>query len=278
MKVLPFKIPKPKKEALVYQEDHEQVFYDKLHQHEEIQISLIVEGTGSLIVGDSISTYRKDDILLIGGNIPHVFRSDSKTPESVMYTLFFTANSFGKDFFKVTDLEGTKVFFKKAEHGVKISGNRELIDVFMNLQHQSKIERIGSLLRIMNLIMHCGGQNLSSFIYRKKITDNEGKRMSRVFEYAMENFDKPVSLEQVAQRANMSKNAFCRYFKRRTNKTFFQFLTELRIERACKLLTEDKELPVFMVSELSGFQNIANFNRKFKEQKKMTPGSYRKHT
>lgn len=278
MKVLPFKIPKPKKEALVYQEDHEHVFYDKLHQHEEIQISLIVEGTGSLIVGDSISTYRKDDILLIGGNIPHVFRSDSKTRESVMYTLFFTANSFGKDFFKVTDLEETRIFFEKAAHGVKISGNRRLIDIFMNLRQQTKIERIGSLLRIIDLIMHCEGQSLSSFIYRKKITDNEGKRMSRVFEFAMENFDKSISLEEVAQQANMSKNAFCRYFKRRTNKTFFQFLTELRIERACKLLVEDRDLPIFMVSEMSGFQNIANFNRKFKEQKQTTPGSYRKNT
>lgn len=278
MKVLPFKIPKPKKEALVYQEDYELVFYDKLHQHEEIQISLIVEGTGSLIVGDTISTYRKDDILLIGGNIPHVFRSDSKKKVSVMYTLFFTANSFGKDFFKVTDLEDARIFFEKAEHGLKIFGNAELISIFKSLQHQTKIERIGSLLRIINLIMLTEGQSLSSFIYRKKITDNEGKRMSRVFEYAMENFKDPISLEEVAQKANMSRNAFCRYFKRRTNKTFFQFLTELRIERACKLLVEDKDIPVSAVCELSGFQNIANFNRQFKKLKNQTPSSFRTHS
>lgn len=88
-KVLPFKIPKPEQEALVYQEDHEVVFYDKLHQHEEIQISYIIKGSGSLIVGDTISDFKPNDILVIGEHIPHVFRSDSKAAaQSVMYTLF----------------------------------------------------------------------------------------------------------------------------------------------------------------------------------------------
>ncbi len=107
MKVLPFKIPKPEKEALVYQEDHEIIFYDKLHQHEEIQISYIMEGSGSLIVGDSINEYQPHDILIIGENIPHVFRSDAEAhPNSIMYTLFFTKKSFGKEFFNLTDLSG----------------------------------------------------------------------------------------------------------------------------------------------------------------------------
>lgn len=278
MKVLPFKIPKPQKEALVYQEDHELVFYDKLHQHEEIQISLIVEGTGSLIVGDTINTYQKNDILLIGGNVPHVFRSDRNAEKSVMFTLFFTVNSFGREFFEVSDLEGTKDFFEKAEKGVKISGEPRLREVFEELKSQSKIERIGSLLKIIDLIKQCEGRRLSSFIYKKKISDNEGKRMSEVYEYAMENYNEPICLEEISQKANMSKNAFCRYFKKRTNKTFFQFLTELRIESACKLLVEDKDVPISIVSEMSGFQNIANFNRKFKELKNMTPSYYRKHS
>ena len=80
MTVLPFKIPKPKNEALVYQEDHEVFFYDKLHQHEEIQISLILKGSGTIIVGDSINAYNKFDVLVIGGNVPHVFN---------VYALFY---------------------------------------------------------------------------------------------------------------------------------------------------------------------------------------------
>lgn len=277
MKVLPFKIPKPKQETLVYQEDHEFIFYDKLHQHEEIQISLIVEGKGTLIVGDTINSYGRGDVLLIGENIPHVFRSDNNEKKSLMYTLFFSRSSFGKEFFTVADLEETKGFFDKAKSGLKISGNEYLNSLFLNLQHQNRIRRISSLLRIIDHITYCEGRRLSSFIYNKKISDNEGKRMSEVFEYAIEKFPEPITLEEISMKANMSKNAFCRYFKKRTNKTFFQFLTEIRIENACKMLVEDKDIPISIVSELSGFQNIANFNRKFKELKKTTPSLFRKN-
>ncbi|RNL77853.1 AraC family transcriptional regulator [Sinomicrobium pectinilyticum] len=277
MKVLPFKIPKPEQEALVYQEDHETAFYDQLHQHEEIQISFIVEGAGSLIVGDTINHYKKNDILIIGENIPHVFRSDLQaSPRSVMYTLFFTKTSFGKDFFTIPDLTDTQLFFKEAEYGIKIlSGQKKIIKRFNKLKKESKIERIGSLLKIIRLITDAEKQPLSSFVYRKKYTDDEGKRMSAVFEHAMEHFNEVISLDAVAEKANMSKNAFCRYFKKRTNKTFFQFLIEIRIEHACKLLYRNPELSISIISEMCGFQNITNFNRKFKELKHITPSQYR---
>ena len=114
------------------------------------------------------------------------------------------------------------------------------------------------------------------YIYDKKITDNEGKRMQTVFEYVMTNFQKNITLDEIAALSNMTKNAFCKYFKVRTNKTFFQFLIEIRIERAGKLLSKSQELSVLEVSELCGFNNISNFNRKFKEIKGVSPLVYRK--
>ncbi|WP_335964275.1 AraC family transcriptional regulator [Galbibacter sp. PAP.153] len=277
MKVLPFKIPKPEQEALVYQEDHEVVFYDQLHQHEEIQISFILKGSGTLVVGDSINTYHKNDILIIGGNVPHVFKSDVEASDmSIMYTLFFTKNAFGKEFFHISDMETAKDFFTNAAYGMKISeDHKKIVKIFKKLQYQSKIERIASLLKIINQIIAIEHAPLSSFIYGKKYTDDEGKRMRAVFEHAMENYHNQITLEEVADKANMTKNAFCRYFKKRTNKTFFQFLIEIRIENACKLLFRNKEMSIATVSELCGFQNITNFNRKFKELKGITPSQYR---
>lgn len=276
MTVLPFKIPKPKNEALVYQEDREICFYDKLHQHEEIQISLILNGSGTIIVGDSINSYNQFDVLVIGGNIPHVFRSDKRNEESLMFTLFFTASSLGKEFFQITDLQDTARFFEKAAYGVKISGNKDLIRIFQRLKGENKIERIGSLLKIISLTIENEGQRLCSFVYKKRISNHEGKRIRAVFEHAMENFQEPINLDEIAQKASMSKNAFCRYFKKHTNKTFFEFLTELRIANACKLLQQDKEMPISSIADSSGFQNIANFNRKFKELKGITPSEFRK--
>ena len=277
MKVLPFKIPKPEDGALVYQEDKEPIFYNQLHQHEEIQVSLILKGEGTLIVGDSINEYKPKDILVIGGNIPHVFRSDvSQLPESHMLTLFFTKNSFGTQFFSISDLNELQSFFSDISFGVKVLSNKEkIIKQFKKLKKQNKITRIATLLHILNLISGAEKEALSSFVYRKKYTDDEGKRMSAVFEHAMNHFHENITLETIADKANMSKNAFCRYFKKRTNKTFFQFLIEIRIENATKLIYNNKEMPISSVAELCGFQNIANFNRKFKELKKISPSQFR---
>ncbi|MEH6681827.1 MAG: AraC family transcriptional regulator [Sediminicola sp.] len=280
MKILPFKIPKPEQEALVYQEDSEVLFYDKLHQHEEIQISYVVSGGGSLVVGDTISDFNANDILVIGGNIPHVFRSDPKAaPRSVMYTLFFTKESFGRDFFKLPDMNRLKGFFDESVYGMKILSDREkLFQHFNGLKDQSRIQRVSTLLCILEILISAEKQPLSTFVYRKKYTDDEGNRMNNVIGFALSHFHESIPLELVAEKASMSKNAFCRYFKKRTNKTFFQFLIEIRIEHACRLLFRDNGLPIAEVSEQCGFLNIANFNRKFKELKGVTPTQYRKHT
>lgn len=277
MKVLPFKIPKPEDEALVYQVDKERVFYDQLHQHAEIQISYIAKGSGSLIVGDSISNYKEGDVLVIGGYIPHAFKSDvSASPESIMYTLFFDINSFGKDFFRITDLSATKDFFKKSELGMRITSNTDLlIREFDQLKSQNKIEQIATLLNIISIITKSETLPLSSFAYRKSFSDDEGKRMNDVFKFAMDKYNEPLNLDEVSDVANMSKNAFCRYFKKRTNKTFFQFLIEIRIENACKLILNKPELAISIISEQCGFNNIANFNRKFKELKNCSPTQFR---
>ena len=277
MKVLPFKIPKPEKEALIYQEDTGVFFYDQLHQHEEIQISYIVEGRGTLIIGDSINDFKEDDIFVIGENIPHVFRTDRNySSSSKMLTLFFTKNSFGKDFFSLTDMSNVDDFFKKSEYGMKVLSKKEKITLlFLKLGKQNKIQRISSLLKILNYIIFAKTSPLSSFVNRKKYTEDEGRRMNDVFEYAISSFDKVISLEEVAEKANMTKNAFCRYFKKRTNKTFFQFLIEIRIENACKMLHHNKDISISTISELSGFQDIANFNRKFKELKGISPSQFR---
>jgi AraC-like DNA-binding protein len=193
-----------------------------------------------------------------------------------MYTLFFTKTSFGKDFFDLSDLSELEHFFNDSEYGIRIlSKKRGIIKNFKKLIHLNRIERIASFLKILSIILQSKKEPLSSFVYRKKYTEFDGERMNNVFQYAMNNFQESISLDEISGKANMSKNAFCRYFKKRTNKTFFQFLIEIRIEHACKLLYKNQDLSISVISELCGFQNIANFNRKFKELKKMTPTDYR---
>ena len=278
MKILPFQIPKPKDDALIYQEDREVVFYDKLHQHKEIQISFIAEGEGTLIVGDTINYYKKGDVLAIGSNLPHVFKSDvaaKKTSE--MLTLFFTKTAFGEYFFELEELREIRSFFKKVEHGFRPSPkSKKMESLFLQLHNSSKFQRFIIFLEILKHLSKVKSKPLSSFIYDKKYSDSEGKRMQDVMDFTMKNYHKQISLDDIAQVAAMTKNAFCKYFKRRTNKSYFTFLNELRIENACKLLLSEEGFSIADIAEKSGFSNISNFNRQFKTVKKMVPSEYRK--
>ncbi|MCK5400869.1 MAG: helix-turn-helix domain-containing protein [Flavobacteriaceae bacterium] len=277
MKILPFKIPKPEQDALIYQEDHELVFFDKFHQHEEIQVSLIAEGKGTLIVGDSINYYSKGDVLVIGSNLPHVFKSEAvENVESQMFTLFFTKEAFGKAFFDLEEMRELKSFFKRAENGFKVTSKSNVLqNMFFELKDSSKLQRFILLLKISKVLSKSKYIALSSFIYKKEYSDIEGKRMRDVMEYTMNNYHKNISLERIATTASMTKNAFCKYFKRRTNKTYFNFLNELRIENACRLLLSDKDFTIAEIADKSGFNNISNFNRQFKNVKQIVPSEYR---
>jgi AraC-like DNA-binding protein len=278
MKVFPFKIPKPKEEALIYQEDREVVFYDKLHQHEEIQISYIANGEGTILVGDTITGYQKGNIIVIGSNLPHVFRSEVNTNEtSVMLTLFFTLDSFGNNFFDLPEFKTLEPFFTAIKNGFKIDEvPKKIINQFLKLKNANEFDRFILFFKLIKSISNNEKETLSNFIYDKPFTDREGKRMQLVFDHVMTNYQRDISLEEIASVSNMTKNAFCRYFKLRTNKTFFQFLIDIRIERASKLLLKNRELSVIEIAELCGFNNISNFNRKFKELKHNSPLQYRK--
>ena len=279
MKVLPFKIPKPEQNAIVFQIDHDEIFYDKLHQHEEIQLSLIVEGEGTLIVGDTINHYTKGDILVIGSNLPHVFKSDvTASKVSHMLTLFFSKSSFGNAFFEFEELKELQTFFKRSKHGFKVTSRQKSItDLFFKLEKASKFNRFLILFQLLKLASTANYKSLSSFVYDKKINDNEGTRMRNVFEFTVDHFKTEISLETISDVANMTKNAFCKYFKKRTNKTYFTFLNELRIENACKLLQTNKEFTIAEIAELSGYNNLSNFNRQFQIIKQQSPTDFKKH-
>lgn len=278
MKVLPFKISKPNDDALIYQEDRGPIFYNKLHQHEELQISWIVEGSGTLVVGDTVNHYHKNDVIVIGSRLPHVFKSElQEDKDSIMFSLFFSKNSFGAHFFELDELQSVAQFFKRATVGYKaLSHFNTTKAYFLKLFEASNFDRFIILMQLLAILSKCKFKNLSSFVYQKQYSDREGKRMAKVMEYTMEHFQDQISLTEIAKIATMTKNAFCTYFKKRTNKTYTQFLNELRVEHTCKLLLSKGEAPIVEIAEQAGFNNLSNFNRRFKDLKKMSPNSYRK--
>ena len=278
MKALSFKIPKTTTDALIVQEDRGATFYDAFHQHEEIQISWVISGEGSLIVGDTVSSYQHNDIFIFGSNVPHVLKSSSIASHSHMISLFFTRTSFGDDFFDLSEFDEVRSFFDLFPFGIRVLSEKEnLKKMFLDVKNEpNKLERLLIFLQMLKILSQTRKETISSSLLKKKYSDNEGKRMAQVFQLVMNEFYRDITLEEVAKKANMTKNAFCRYFKKRTNKTFFEFLTEIRIENSCLLLSKEPDISIAEASYKSGFKNLSHFNRKFKKIKKNTPTEFRK--
>ena len=278
MKVFPFKIPKSSNNALIIQEDCESLFYDKLHQHPEIQMSYIISGTGTLLVGDTISRFKEGEVLVFGSNLPHVFRSDSQEEGlSHMLTVFFDRDSFGSSFFQTEELKEFNLLFKQAASGFRVRDKKGVFKKeFILFKTLPKLERFMGFINLLYKIYEAPKELLSNFTKNTKYTDTEGQRMSTVFDYCLTNFQERITLDEIAKIAVMSPTAFCRFFKERTNKTFNQFLLELRVEHACQLLrTPNNQDPIANIAYTSGFNSVSNFNRYFKKQKGISPREYK---
>lgn len=274
MKVLPFKIAKPLNQNLIVQIDESDMFYNQLHQHEELQLSLIIRGLGKVVVGDSVRQFSAGDFFVIGSNCPHLFQSELNDAGVKMISLFFTKSSFGNDFFNLADLAEIQSFFALSNDGFTLINNKKVVkDIMIEMPSQDKLMRFIQLLRLLKLLCHSERHVLTKFIYPKKIGSRDGQRLQVIYDFVINNFHNQINLDEISKLAFMTPNAFCRFFKKRTNKTFFQFLIELRLEHACQLLL-DTDLPIAEIAEQSGFNSISNFNRQFKAQKRVSPSQY----
>jgi len=276
LKVLPFEISKPIDVRLLIQVDKSISFFDKLHQHKEIQISCIVDGHGKLIIGDSVHYFEAGEIFVIGSQVPHLFQSFPDKGISHMISIFFTTSSFGPDFFTIPDFAQLQPFFNRVAKSFKPKTHENLIaELMLQLPSKNKLNRFIQFLKLLQLLGSCDAETLTAYTHPKALKYNEGKRLQDVFDYVTKNFQADITLATIADLAYMTPNAFCRFFKQRTDKSFFQFLIELRIAHACQLLLGNKEMTILEVAEQSGFKSISNFNKTFKSLKKCTPSTYK---
>lgn len=283
MKALPFKIPKTSASSIRVQIDHQPFFYDTLHQHPEIQITLIISGTGTLFQGEYIGYFRPGDVFIIGANVPHVLKSDashyqSDSHSSHAISVFFEEHSLGSTFFQLPELGEVKQLLHQSIRGIRLlHSTKEIIGKqILAITEQKALTTIISLLQILETLTESKDlQYLSKEFTPYIIDENEGIRLNDVFQFTIREHHRTIKLEEVAAMTNMTTSAFCRYFKQRTRKTYITFLNEVRIAQACKqLLNED--LTIAQVCFQCGFNNLSNFNRVFKTINEVSPKVYRK--
>ncbi|SDS12658.1 AraC-type DNA-binding protein [Mucilaginibacter mallensis] len=274
MKVLQFTIPVAYDKSVITEQVELPYHYPYLHRHTETQITWIQQGEGTLIVGNNMHDYAAGDIFLLGANLPHVFKSNpeyfnSDSGRSIKaFTLFFNPDGILAALFNLPELKSFRIFLQQHQQGFKIPA-----DNFSPVSHAMNAVKGASgpeqLIQFFNLIkslitIDTKLDPLSSYGDLPAITENEGIRIGNIYNFIMQNYSEAITLEDVAKAAYMTPESFCRYFKKHTGHTFISFLSEIRINEACKKLTAHKFESISTVAYKCGFKSITNFNRVFK--------------
>jgi AraC-like DNA-binding protein len=260
--------------------------YDIWHNHTELEFLHIINGSGTRFIGDSIEAFSSGDMVLVGSNLPHVWRSDKlyydefpKIQVELILTQF-TKNFAGVEFFNLPEMGSIRELLEDANQGLQILGKtRDLIsDRLVRLSELEGGEKLMEFIQILFIISKSKEyRKLSSIGFLDSYQTKGPTRINKVHDFVMNNFMEEISLKEAADIANMNETAFCRYFKSATLKTFTQFVNEVRIGYACKLLLSE-EFNISGIGYECGFKNISYFNRVFKNSLGLTPQQYqRKH-
>ncbi len=250
------------------------------HFHPEVEILLIVQGTGLRYVGDSVELYAPGDLVMIGPNVSHEWCSDRSLGNSISEAIYILFNTeiMGSDFWNLPESKIILKIIQQSERGIKLTGKtRDQVAFLMKrIDTSYGFSRITLLMNILELIAFNGEyQYLATPVLQNTINEYEGDRLNKVFKYVLDNCQQEITLENAASLANLSKPAFCRYFKKRSNKTFVRFLNEVRIGNACRMLINENQ-SIAGICFSCGYNNISYFIRQFRAITGFTPLGYRK--
>jgi AraC-like DNA-binding protein len=282
MKPLLFKVPTVDDRSFRIEQDSFPHFYGHLHFHPEIQLTLIQEGEGTLIVGDKIDRFSPNDVLMLGSNLPHVLRSDpdyflpDSTHRSTSISALFHTEQLEPSVLNLPETRHLLHLLQESQHGIRFrcDNGHPLAQKFELLPVQRPFEQLLTLLSILDFLStNASREVLSVTAFKHPQRPEDHQRLERVFSYILEKYHSPISLEDVANVANLTPGAFCRFFRQHTRKTFSTLLNEVRVEHACRYLRESK-LSISQIAFSCGYTNLSNFNRQFKDIMGMPPGEY----
>jgi AraC-like DNA-binding protein len=278
MKPLQFTIPVTPDKSVLVQEDKIPNFYPYLHRHKEAQLIWIKKGEGTLIVDNNFYDFSSGDIFLIAPQQSHVFRSHT-TEEEYVHTLsvFYDPDGALSALLNLPELRPFSSFLKEYQGGFKVpQAYADFVAKRMiKIQNSTHSDQIVHFLHLLRSFCKMDPKPTHLAAYNNGLlSEGEGLRMGKIYNYVLKNYQKQLTLDDVASAAHLTPQAFCRYFKKHTGVTFVAFLNELRVNEACKNLTSGKFDNISSVAYNCGFNSIANFNRVFKTIAGTSPKNY----
>lgn len=282
---------KPVLEKITYVGDHSFAIREDilpfikipLHLHPEYELTFVIESYGTRVIGDSIENFESGDLIFIGPNIPHFWRNDklfyeNKNEQKVrLLVVHFPEDFLGTNFFEVPELHEIKKFLLKSQRGVRIFGETSYFvkEQMIKMFRERGFPRLMMLLSILERLSKSRDVHfLASDGYKNSINQLDADRINQIYEYIVDNFSEDIGLDDLSAHVNMSPSSLCRYLRNHTGKSFKQMLTEMRIGRACKEILET-EKTIAQIAYENGYNNLSNFNRRFREVKKLSPVEFR---
>lgn len=276
MKTLIQKLPLEKNSSLLARTYQTPNFETPYHQHYEYELMVIKKSEGTAFIGDSIREYQEGDTYLIGHNLPHWFRKKDNHPIGASMVVHFRGDFLGETFFDLPEMSSIKRLLNNSSRGIYLNGNlkKNISEKLLQLENQKGYFKITGLLDMLHEISISDEYKYVSSLDQFNYSVRDQFLINLVFEFSVQNFKRKITLEEVAILTNKSISAFCHYFKKTTKMCYVNFLTQIRIEHACKLL-KTTNLSVTQICYESGFNNWANFSTHFKKHCKISPTQYR---
>lgn len=282
MKAKLYKIPFSPDASFLYKKFECDYFDDPWHFHKEYELVVIDKSSGIRFIGDNVSHFEEGNLTLIGSDIPHFLRNSKEFYNKKMKLaagatyIHFTEDFLGKHFFDIPEMKLVHKLLEKSSLALEIYGKTKkyVIKKLYDMHDEKPEQRLLTLLQI--LIKLSESRELKPLLSTGYSANKSGdtERINKVFEYIMRNYTEEIYLHEIASKLNMSVASFSRYFKNHTHKTFSDYVTEIRIGHACRLLMEDN-LSISEIGYQSGFNNLSNFYRHFKKIIGIIPKDYR---
>lgn len=252
------------------------------HYHEEYELHLIVTTSGKAFVGDYIGQFEPGHLVLTGPRLPHNWISTDAPPEGVPLRdmlLQFRDEALRKSAEVIPELAEALPMLERARHGIEFFGVSEVAQARIEyIQRSRGLRRLSQFIDLLGELVACTDYRLLSNVQLQSVEDDTlMARISPILAFIAEHCTEELDFSELARRAGMSESKFSRFFRRATGNTFTDFITRLRINKACQLLMETDHYIGNVCYEV-GFKNVANFNRRFFEIKGVTPGEYRRQS
>ncbi|MFH6602581.1 AraC family transcriptional regulator [Maribacter algicola] len=274
----------PRTHAFMVQELKQPVFDPNWHFHPEYQLFMVLKGKGTRFIGDHVKPFQEGDITFLGPNLPHFWRSDTEDSASDSdihaegIVVYFQEDFLGKSLLDKEEGIMLRKLFKKSLRGFDVTGKTatSVRRMLLDLPTLEGFDTVLGLLRILNLLSRTDDiELLASSGYTNTLREGDTERMNRVYAHVLKHFKRKIPISELAALTHMTPTSFSRYFKTHANKTYSEFVSEIRVGHACKLLI-DKKMNASQACYESGFRTLSNFNRQFKAFTNRTPSAYKK--